>query len=123
MYMYNRFTLLYSRNLTQHCKSTVHACAQSCLTLCNPMDCSPPCSSVHGIFQARVSGWVAIPFSRGSSQPRDQTEVSYIGGRLFTIRATREASLTTLKLLTMWITAKCGKFLKGWEYQTTLPAS
>ena len=44
---------------------------QSCLTLCNPMDCSLPRSSVHGIFQARVLEWVAISFSRGSSQPRD----------------------------------------------------
>ena len=45
--------------------------AQSCPTLCDPMDCSPPGSSVHGIFQARVLEWVAISFSRGSSQPRD----------------------------------------------------
>ena len=52
--------------------------AQSCPTLCNPMDCSPPGSSIHGIFQARVLGWVAISFSRESSQPRDWTCVSYI---------------------------------------------
>ena len=45
--------------------------AQSCPTLCDPMDCSPPGSSVHGIFQARVLEWVAISFSRGSSQPKD----------------------------------------------------
>ena len=44
---------------------------RSCLTLCDPMDCSLPVSSVHGIFQARVLQWVAIPFSRGSSQLRD----------------------------------------------------
>ena len=42
-------------------------CAQSCLTLCDPMDCSPPGSSVHGIFQAKILKWVAISFSRGSS--------------------------------------------------------
>ena len=47
-------------------------CAQSCPTLCNPMDCSPPGSSVHGIFQARVLEWVAISFSRGSFWPRDR---------------------------------------------------
>ena len=47
-------------------------CAQSCLTLCNPMNCSPPGSSVHGILQARILEWVAISFSRGSSQPRVQ---------------------------------------------------
>ena len=45
---------------------------QSCLTLCNPMDCSPPGSSVHGILQARIPELVAIPFSRESSQPSDQ---------------------------------------------------
>ena len=58
---------------------------QSCLTLCDTMDCSPPGSSVHGIFQARVLEWVAISFSRGSSQPRDQIRVSRIAGRRFTI--------------------------------------
>ena len=55
------------------------------------MDCSPPGSSVHGIFQARVLDWVAIFFSRASSQPRDRTWVSHIVGRRFTIWATREA--------------------------------
>ena len=45
--------------------------AQSCLTLCNPMDCSLPGSTVHGIFQVRILEWVAISFSRGSSWPRD----------------------------------------------------
>ena len=44
---------------------------QSCLTLCNPMDCSPPGSSVHGILQAGILEWVAMPSFRGSSQPRD----------------------------------------------------
>ena len=48
-------------------------CAQSCLTLCDPMDCSPSGSSVHGIFQARILEWVAISYSRRSSCPRDQT--------------------------------------------------
>ena len=59
------------------------------------MDCSLPGSSVHGIFQARVLEWIAISFSRGSSQPRDQTRVSCIVDRCFTIWATREV----LKLL------------------------
>ena len=49
---------------------------QSCPTLCYTMDCSLPGSSVHGVFQARVLEWVAISFSQGSSQPRDQTQVS-----------------------------------------------
>ena len=52
--------------------------AWSCPTLCDPMDCSPPASSVCGILQVRILEWVAIPFSRGSSQPRDQTRVSCI---------------------------------------------
>ena len=64
--------------------------AQSCLTLCDPLDCSPPGSSVHGILQERIMEWVAIPFSRGSSWPRVQTRVSCIAGRSFTVWATRE---------------------------------
>ena len=60
----------------------------------DPMDYSLPGSSVHGIFQARVLEWVAISFSRGSSRPRDRTQVSHIVGRRFTVWATREASLT-----------------------------
>src|SRR5574339_127357 len=59
--------------------------AQSCPTLCNPMDCSLPGSSVHGIFQAIVLEWIAISFSRGSSCPRDQTQVSRIVDRRFTV--------------------------------------
>ena len=55
-----------------------------------PGDCSPPSSSV-GILQARILEWVAISFSRESSQPRDQTQVSYIAGRCFNLWATREA--------------------------------
>ena len=51
---------------------------QSCLTLCEPMDCSLPESSVHGILQVRILEWVAMPSSRGSSQPRDRSLVSYV---------------------------------------------
>ena len=57
---------------------------KSCPTLCDPMDYSLPGSSVHGILQARILEWVAISFSRGSSQPRNRTQVSYIAGRFFT---------------------------------------
>ena len=53
--------------------------AQLCLTLCDPMD-----YTVHGILQARILEWVAFPFSRASSQPRDQTKVSHVAGRFFT---------------------------------------
>ena len=51
---------------------------QSCPTLCDSMDCSPPGSSVHGILQARTLEWVAISYPRGSSQPRDWTRVSFV---------------------------------------------
>ena len=59
--------------------------AQSCLTLCNPMDCRLPGFSVHGILQGRTLEWIAILFSRGTSQPRDCTLVSCLTGRFFTI--------------------------------------
>ena len=67
--------------------------AESCPTLCNSMGGSLSGSSVHGIFQVRVLEWVAISFSRGNSQPRDQSRVSRIGGRCFNLWATREAWL------------------------------
>ena len=51
---------------------------QSCPTLCNPMNCSPPGSSVHGILQARILEWVAMPFSKVSLPPRDHAHVSYV---------------------------------------------
>ena len=76
---------------------------QFCPTLCYPMDCSLSGSSVHGIFQARLLEWIAISFSRGSSQPRNWTQVSHTAGRFFTVWATRQAHLIicwwTLRLL------------------------
>ena len=63
----------------------VRARAPTRLTLCGPTDCGLPGSSVHGISQARILEWVAIPFSRGSSRPRDQTWVSYIASRFFNL--------------------------------------
>ena len=69
---------------------------QSCLTLCDPMDCNPPGSSVHGILQARILEWVAIPFSR------DQTQVSDITGRFSTEGATREAPKGHLLTASCW---------------------
>ena len=68
--------------------------------LCNPMDCSLPGSSVHGIFQAIVLEWLAISFSRGSSQPRDQTRVSCTVDRHFTVWATREVLRIHKNILT-----------------------
>ena len=69
---------------------------QLCPTLCNPMDCNLPGSSIHVIFQARILEWVAISFSRRSSQPRDWTRVSHIVGRCFTLWATREVLSGTI---------------------------
>ena len=83
-------------------KSTESEVFQSCLTLCNPMDYSLPGSSVRGLFQARVLEWVAISFSRGSSQPRDWTWVSCIADRRFTIWVTREALRDTWNYRQIW---------------------
>ena len=70
---------------------------QLCPSLCNPMDCSLPGSSIHEIFQARVLEWAATSFSKGSSRPRDRTRVSHIAGRRFTVWATRESGLNELE--------------------------
>ena len=70
--------------------------AQLCPTLCDLMDCGPPGSSVHGILQARILEWIAIPYSKGSSRPRNQTWVSLTAGRFLTIWATREATSSYL---------------------------
>ena len=64
---------------------------QSCPTLCNSMDCSPPGSSVHGILQARILEWAAILFSRRSSPPRDQTPVSCIGRQILYLLSLQES--------------------------------
>ena len=72
-------------------KSVSVLVTQLCLTLCDFMGCSLPGFSVHGILQARILEWVAIPFSRGPSQPRDRTQVSHNAGGFFTVWATREA--------------------------------
>ena len=78
------------RCLLKRYSSFVSATAQSCLTLCDPIDCNLPGSSVHGIFQARILEWVAISFSRGSSglpgweDSQDWTCISCIAGRFFT---------------------------------------
>ena len=96
----------FGRQILYHCATWKAQCimwkvkvkvAQLCLTLCDPMDCI-----VYGILQARILEWVAVPFSRGSSQPRDQTQVSCIASRFFTSWATREAQymyMTSLHIM------------------------
>ena len=91
--------------------------AQPCLTLCNPMDCSLPGSSVHGILQARILEWLAIPFSRGSSQTRDWTQVSRIAGRFYTVWATRETQNMKMEVLGIEPRISCVLSL----YSTTEP--
>ena len=80
---------------------------QSCPTLCDPMAYSLPDSSIHGILQARLLEWVAIPFSKGSLQPSNWTQVSWIAGGLFTVWAAREA--TTTKLLVNGVKKKASE--------------
>ena len=63
------------------------------------MDCSPPGSSVHGVLQARILEWVAVSFSRGSSQPRNRSQISCIAGRRFNLCATREALLQNVEIV------------------------
>ena len=77
----------------------------SCLTLCDSMDCSLLSSSVHGVLQAQILEWVAIPLSRGSFWPRDWAWGSYTAGRFFTIWATRKPSISTslFSSLTQWL--------------------
>ena len=111
------------------CKSEV---AQSSLTLCDHIDCSLPGFSIHGIFQARILEWVAISFSRRSSQPRDWTWVSRIVGRRFTIWATREFMKTYRWLTNTWkdaqhhsLSKKCKSKLQ-WDitwHQSEWPSS
>ena len=84
--------------------------AQSCPTLCHPMD-----YTAHGILQARIPEWGAIPFSRGSSQPRNWTQVSCIAGRFFTSWATREAQ-RKIKRSTKYIQhLLCAKYRRHWD--------
>ena len=89
---------------------------QSCPTLCDPIDCSPTGSSVHEILQARILEWVAIPFSRGSSHPKDWTQVSRIAGGFFTSWATRKLSILVIIFVVFFLFfIFCGFFwLFGW---------
>ena len=96
--MTNTFTftshcLLYIRHYFRSAFKVKVLVIQACLTLCDPMNGSPPGSSVLEISQARIQEWVAIPFSRGSSQSRDWTQVSRIAGRFLTTWTNNEAGI------------------------------
>ena len=78
---------------------------QLCLTLCNPMNCSLPGSSIHRIFQARILECIAISFSKKSSWPRGWTWVSHIVGKCFTVWATREVH-KRVELSSIWLSDK-----------------
>ena len=90
-------------------KGTLCVCVCVCVSCsvvsdsCDPMDYSLPGSSVRGILQARILEWVAFPFSKGSSQPSDWTQVFHFAGRFFTIWATREARLASYSPLIVLI--------------------
>ena len=79
--------------LLSHCNCVCMLVAQLCPTLCDPMDCSPPGSSVHGILQARILEWIAIPFSRGSSWSRDQTQVFLLSRQILCHLSHQESQL------------------------------
>ena len=93
--------------------------AQSCPTLRNPTDCSPPGSSIHGIFHARILECIALPFSRGSSWPGDGTEVSCIAGRFFTVWATIIWSTCSYFRIHWCLTPSAPNF-RSWGWKTGL---
>ena len=99
------------KNLKSSCQ--LRLAIQLCPALCDLINWSPPGSSVHGILQARILEWIAMPSSRGSSQPRDWTRVSHIVGRFFTIWATREALSCQLEAIIMKCRAR--NWLSGGE--------
>ena len=100
VYLFNSWWTLASFSLC--------ACLLSHVRLFDPMDCSPPGSSVHGILQARVLEWVATSSSRRSSQPRHWTQVSRMAGAFFTSWATREAVVNN-DAVNMCVPVFCGR--------------
>ena len=91
---------------------------QLCVTLCDPMDCSPPGSSVQEILQARILEWLAFPFSRGSSRPRDWTRVSCITGWFFTVWAMKLLFHSWRKCVLMGLGGPQGCFRAGESFKT-----
>ena len=107
---YNSLSISLERNLV----------TQSYLTLCNPMDCSPPCFSVHGILQARILEWVAIPFFSRSSRPRDWTQVSHVGRQILYYLSYQGSIFISLDMLYFYHSMyQCGKiYNKNWELKS-----
>ena len=120
---------IYSFLFLYHFLTSDIICAQSlsCVLLCDHMDCSPPGSSVHGILQARILEWVAMPSSRGSSQPGDRTQFSCIAGGFFTVWATREALISYAICLSLSdscrLTFHCHHFTSDHSTMFPLPCS
>ena len=122
------YSFLWIVSIRYYCECVCVFVAQLCLTLCDPMECFLPGSSVHGIIQARILEWVAILFFTGSSQSRDRTWVSYVEGRFFTIWATRETLGISLFYLTLcdpmdisdslWPHGHIWLFMAPWTYLT-----
>ena len=140
MYMYGWVPLLYTWNYHSIVKQLCAQALQSCPTVCDPMDFSPPGSSVHGVLQARILKWVALPFSRGSSQPRDWTTISCFSctaSRFFTTESRGKSTkwlcavlcLATQSCPTLFDPTDCnppGSSVRGFsrkEYWSVLPHS
>ena len=115
------FTLMLVRSSGPQKVSESEVKSLTCVRLCNPIDCSLPGSSIHGLFQAIVLEWIAISFSRGSSQPRARTRVSCIVDRLFTIWATGE--VPGERFGTTEVVAKSGLGVSYWEAEAILSDS
>ena len=106
--------LLQAGDLSRCLHESESEVTQSCWTLWDPMDCSLPGSSLHGILQAKILEWVAISLSRGSSQLRDRARVSCTAGRCFNLRDTREAQVPPH--ITIEQTLGCWRRLSGFFY-------
>ena len=124
MYTHSWFALLYNRKLQRIVKQLCFCChlvTKLCPTLCDPMNCSPLGSSVHGISQARRLEWVAISFSGWSSQPWNQTHAFCRAGRFFSTESTGKPQATVLQYFVLSCFNKMIEMklrAEGWaEYQ------
>ena len=104
------------------CSASMHAkLLQSCLTLCDHMDCRPPGSSVHGIFQARILEWVAMLSSPASSRPRDRTCISCIAGRFFTTEPLKKPTWNVVSSVSQFSRSVVSDSLRSHELQHARP--